>query len=76
MKTVVAAILQVVGYLFAVLAVTIAVMGFTKMFVGDWQAGIVATIGTLVLLTILFRRRGARDLPIPLRKSIQTPTVR
>jgi len=43
------------------------------------EAGIVATIGTLVvlvLLTILFRRRGARDLPIPLRKSIQTPTVR
>ena len=39
MKNAVVAILQVFGYLFALLAITIVVMGLTKMFVFDWEAG-------------------------------------
>jgi membrane protease YdiL (CAAX protease family) len=58
-------ILQVLGYLVAVVVVTIAVMGLTKMLVGDWESrgvrrelfgeGLLTTIG-IAITSLLFSR--------------------
>lgn len=39
MKRAIISVLQVIGYFILFLTVTIAVMGTTKMFGGDWEAG-------------------------------------
>jgi len=69
LKNAVAAILQVVGYLFAFLAITIALAGFTKMFVGDWEAGgplldllgegVLTTLGIAITNLLIFLAAGS-----------------
>ncbi len=69
MKNAVVAILQVVGYLFALLAITIALAGFTKMFVGDWEAGgplldllgegVLTTLGIAITNLLIFLAAGS-----------------
>jgi membrane protease YdiL (CAAX protease family) len=53
-KTAVVGILQVIGYLIVFLAITVGLMGATKIFVGDWEAGgpLLALFGE-GLLTVL-----------------------
>jgi|GEM_PF-1735694 len=72
MKKTLSAIAQVFSYLFAVVIVTVVVMGLTKLFVGDWESGdariqllgdgILTTLGIAITNLLAFTLFRSKDV--------------
>ena len=72
MKRTLLSISQVLGYLIVVVIVTVAVMGLTKLFVGDWESGgpltklfgdgLLTTLGIVITNLLVLRLLGSRDV--------------